>query len=236
MNHNQQIFCYTFAGGNAAFFEEIEGDLPEYEFVKNEYAGHGTRHKEDYYMSYDELADDMYDLLNKGYKGGDYALFGYSMGSITLVEVLKRIIADPSLPNPKEIFLAAHEPQTKYELVGFTADELDEWVKQRTLKFGGVPEKSLNNRAFWRMYLPIYRNDYSLIGKYKFEDLELSTGIPATIFYSETDTPFSDMEQWKKHFIGDCHFHCFEGTHFFIQEHHKEMAEIIRERMDRKQI
>lgn len=234
MSHKLQIFCYTFAGGNAAFFNDIEKDIPEAEFVKNEYSGHGTRHREDYYNSFDELADDMYDLLKRNYKGGEYALFGYSMGSITLVEVLKRIINDHNMPDPGRVFLAAHEPQTKYELIGFTPGELDEWVRQRTLKFGGVPEKLLNNRAFWRMYLPIYRNDYSLIGKYKFEDLELSTDIPAAIFYSETDTPFFDMEKWKQYFTGDCSFHCYEGTHFFIQEHHREMAGIIRDKMGRR--
>lgn len=233
MSERQQLFCYTFAGGNAAFFNDIESDLPEVDFIKNEYAGHGMRHKEKSYDSFSELAEDMYSLLKENYNGSEYALFGYSMGSITAVEVLQRILASSDLPIPKEIFLAAHEPQTKYELTGFLPDELDEWVKQRTVKFGGVPEKLLNNRAFWRMYLPIYRNDYSLIGRYKFEDLILKTKIPATVFYSETDTPFYDIKKWQKHFIGECKFYCFDGTHFFIQEHHAEMADVIRSRMNR---
>ena len=114
MSHKQQIFCFTFAGGNAVFFDDIESDLAEFEFIKNEYAGHGTRHREKYYVSFNELADDMFTLLKERYSDSDYALFGYSMGSITLVEVLKRIITDSGMPEPKEVFLAAHEPQTKY--------------------------------------------------------------------------------------------------------------------------
>lgn len=81
------------------------------------------------------------------------------------------------------------------------------------------------------MYLPLYRADYTLIGKYRFEKLDLKTGIPATVFYSETDTPLEDMELWKNYFTGDCKYYKFEGTHFFIQEHHREMAEIIREKL-----
>jgi len=223
-----QLFCFTYAGGNASFFDGIEKDLPQYELIKLEYSGHGTRHKEPYYESFDELTDDIFLQVKERYIGGDYALFGYSMGSITLVEVLNRIITDSSMKEPFHVFLAAHEPHTKAELMGFSEDELDEWVKDRTIKFGAVPEKLLTNKSFWRMYLPIYRADYSIIGKFRFENVSLKTRIPAIVFYSETDTPRSEMELWKKYFIGDCEFFQYEGTHFFIQKHQAEIADVIK--------
>ena len=223
-----QLFCFTYAGGNASFFDGIEKDLPEFELVKLEYSGHGNRHKEPFYQNFDELADDMFIQIEQRYSGEDYALFGYSMGTIALTEVLRRIVADPAKKAPSHVFLAAHEPHSKAELVGFTDDEMDEWVKDRTIKFGAVPEKLLNNKSFWRIYLPIYRADYSIIGKYNFEDLSLQTTIPATIFYSETDTPRSEMELWNKYFSDDCEFFQYNGTHFFIQNHHAEMADVIK--------
>ncbi len=233
MQSKGQLFCFTYAGGNASFFDDIEKDLPKCDVVKLEYAGHGTRHKEPFYSDFNELADDMFRLIKGKYSGNEYFLFGYSMGSISLVEVLKRILNDDELPNPRQVFLAAHEPHTKAELTDFSSGELDEMVKRRTIEFGAVPEVLMNNRTFWRMYLPIYRSDYSLIGKYGFEDLNLQTTIPATIFYSETDTPTADMLQWKNYFIGQCDYHCYEGTHFFIQQHHEEMAEVIRANLER---
>ena len=81
------------------------------------------------------------------------------------------------------------------------------------------------------MYLPLYRADYTLIGRYRFETLDLRTKIPATIFYSGTDTPRREMEAWRRIFTGECEFAEYSGNHFFIQEHHGEMAEIIRQRM-----
>lgn len=229
---NKKLFCFTYAGGTASFFNDIEKDLCGYDVVKLEYAGHGVRHKEPYYESFDELADDMYSLVRNAYTNGEYAMFGYSMGSISLIEVLRRIIADSKFPNPSQVFIAAHEPHTKAELVDYSSGELDEYVKQRTIRFGAVPDVLLNNKAFWRLYLPIYRADYSLIGKYRFENLELKTRIPATIFYSDMDTPTKDMMLWKKYFVGDCDYYKYDGTHFFIQEHHQEMAEIIRKKLD----
>lgn len=227
-----QLFCFTYAGGNKEFFNSIVKDLYDVDVCALEYAGHGTRHRESFYNSFDELADDMFLQIKDGLNE-EYALFGYSMGSIALVEVLKRILSNKLLL-PSNVFLAAHEPHTKSELIGFTSDELDNWVKERTIRFGGVPDKLLNNNAFWRMYLPLYRADYTMIGKYRFENLRLSSDIPATIFYSEEDTPLEEMKLWKKFFTRNCSFHRFTGAHFFINEHHEEMAKIIRDKLEIK--
>lgn len=226
-----QLFCFTCAGGNASFFDVIEKDLRGFELVKMEYAGHGVRYKEPLYLSFDELVNDIYHLIKEQYSGGNYALFGYSMGSIALVEILKRILDDPEMKEPVHVFLAAHEPHSKAELVGFTDDELDEKIKDRTIRFGAVPDKLLNNKSFWRMYLPLYRADYSIIEKYRFDDLALRTTVSATIFYSETDTPRTEMELWSKYFTGDCEYYELKGNHFFINEYHQLMAKIMSSRI-----
>ena len=228
-----QVFCYTYAGGNATFFDVIEKELPAFELVKPDYAGHGTRRKEPFYRDFTELADDLFARFRAEYTGGDYALFGYSMGAITVAEILKRILEDPELSKPARVFLAAHEPHTKAELAGYTPEEIDEWVKKRTIRFGGIPEKLLGNKSFWRMYLPLYRADYGLIGKYRFEDLHFRTEVPATVFYSEADTPRKDMEEWRRYFTGDCEFAEFSGQHFFIQEYHDEMARMMTAGMEK---
>lgn len=226
-----KLFCFTYAGGNAAFFDLIEKDLPDIELVKFEYAGHGTRHKEAFYNDFDELADDIYGVFRARYSGGDYALFGYSMGAVALAEVLKRILGDKELDAPSHVFLAAHEPHSKAELVGYAGESSDEWVRERTIRFGAVPEKLINNKSFWRIYLPLYKADYSIIGKYRFEELGLRTTVPAAVFYSETDTPTAEMELWKNYFVGRCDLYRYEGNHFFIREHHKEIAAVINGKM-----
>lgn len=233
IQYKPQLFCFTYAGGSASFFEEIEKDLPDYELMKLDYPGHGSRHKENCVSSFSDIIDDAYPKLKNSYRGGVYALFGYSMGTITLVEILKRMMSDGTMRLPDRVFLAAHEPHSKEELVGFSEDELDEWVMERTIRFGSVPETLLNNKVFWRTYLPLYRADYSIIGKYRFESLDLKTEIPATVFYSEKDTPLTEMMEWRKYFVGDVDFYRYEGNHFFIRQHHKEMAGVIRNVLQR---
>lgn len=225
-----QLFCFTFAGGNASFFDPLEKCLgTSIEVVKLEYAGHGARHREDFYHSFSQLTEDLFGAIQKRYHiGEDYALLGYSMGSISAVEVLKRILSSNEMPPPAHMFLAAHEPCTKKELMGYSEKDRDKLIKARTVQFGGIPETLVDNRSFWRVYLPIYRADYTLIGNYNFQCLNLESEIPTTVFYSETDTPYADMVQWKRIFVGECKFVRYEGTHFFIQEHCQEMADIIR--------
>lgn len=230
MKNKIQLFCFTYAGGNTSFFNEIEAELPGVDLVKLEYAGHGERHKEPFYKDFDELSLDLYNGFKKSYKGGNYAFFGYSMGSISMIEVLRQALKN-GIQKPTHVFLAAHEPHTKSELLGFKPDELDEWVKERTIEFGAVPERLIANKVFWRTYLPMYRADYTIIGKYDFDNLDLRTEIPATVFYSEKDTPYKEMKKWDIFLTGKNDYHGFEGGHFFIKEHHKEMADIIQDKL-----
>ena len=233
MQSKPQLFCYTYAGGNAGFFDVIDGDLADLDVIKPEYAGHGERRKEPFYHDFTELADDMYAQLKECWNGEDYALFGYSMGSISVVEILKRIIDRREIRPPVCVFLAAHEPISKNEYLRVPPDKRDEWAKQRTIDFGAVPEKLLDNRSFWRTYLPLYLADYALIGTYRFEDSALQTNIPAHVFYSETDTRREDMLLWKNIFTGECDFHRFDGNHFFIRQHHAAISSIILAAMSR---
>lgn len=226
-----QLFCFTYAGGNANFFDIIEGDLPELEMIKFEYSGHGARHKEPLYNSFDELAIDLVSMFHEVYKGGKYALFGYSMGTISIVEFLKRLNMDDDIAEPSNVFLASHAPYTKAVLSGCTDEKMDRWVKERTIKFGAVPDTLKYNKSFWRVYLPLYRADYSMIGRYKFDEQTFMSYIPATFFYSETDISREDMELWKRYFVGGCDFHQYEGNHFFIRDNHAEMAQVIMEKL-----
>ena len=226
-----KLICFTYAGGNSSFYDQLKQELlPDIELIAMEYSGHGTRHRSPFYSDFFDLADDMVSQLKKCMQENDsYAIMGYSMGSISAVEVLRRLMEE-SLRLPEHIFLAAHEPQTKASLADFNNEEMDELVKARTIKFGAVPEQLITNKSFWRMYLPLYRADYSIIGKYKFENLEMKSDIPATVFYSESDTPFEIIKDWKKYFV-NTDFVEYTGNHFFIHEHFCEMAQEIKKRL-----
>lgn len=231
-----QLFCFPYAGGTGDFFSCLTPWLPgSIELVKLEYAGHGVRRREPLCQSFSQLADDLYAALKSLYQPcGDYALFGYSMGSVAAVEVLVRILRDGQLPPPARVFLAAHGPSAKGELLNFQESEAEEWVKRRTIALGGIPEKLRENQTFWRVYLPLYRADFTLITNYDFSKLTLACEIPLTALYGSQDLLSQEMEVWRGYFQGECEFVEFEGNHFFITEHCQEAAELIAKRLERE--
>lgn len=228
-----QLFCFTYAGGTSDFYNQLEEQLSSVcEVIKLEYSGHGKRRKERLYYSFVELVEDLYPIIKEKYiVGTEYCLIGYSMGSIAVSAMLQCIIEKKELPLPKHVFLAAHEPQSRIEMRNLDLDEIEEYVKERTIQFGGIPEKLVNNNSFWRVYLPVYRADYSMIAGFDFENFKFSTQVPATVFYSETDTPYKLMKDWKKYYTHVCEFIEYKGSHFFINQHCEEMAEVINKRI-----
>ena len=214
----------------SSFFDKLESCLrAQIKVERLEYAGHGARRKEAFYQNFAELSGDMYAQVKERWKPEEaYGLFGYSMGSIAVVEVLKRILLAQEIDPPCHVFLGAHGPAMKRELREDSQWESDEWVKKRTIEFGGIPESLVENRAFWRVYLPQYQADYRLIRRYPFDKMDIACRIPATVFYSETDTPFPEIRRWTQVFQGSCKFIEYPGTHFFIIDHWPEAAEIVK--------
>lgn len=223
-----RLFCFPYAGGTAEFFNRLAlGLSPAVEMVSLEYAGHGTRRREPLYQDFAQLGDDLYAAVRRLRRPGEgYALFGYSMGCIAVAEVLACILRRGEFPAPDRVFLAAYEPFDRHDL-----PREDQWVRERTVSLGGVPERLRENRTFWRLYLPLYRADYRLTADYQFSKLTLACEIPLTAFRGEQDTLSGRIEGWRRYFHGECEFVEFPGGHFFIKERWQDIAELIERRL-----
>lgn len=223
------LFCFPFAGGTADFYNNLEKACgAEVCFIKLEYPGHGMRLKEPLCHTFDELTGDLYPQIIRileEYPKMDYSMMGYSMGSIVMFNMLKHMLENNIEKRPWRVFISAHQPQSVRSLRNVPDEDMDNWVKERTIEFGGIDKRLWNNKSFWRVYLPIFKADYKMIAEYEFE--EFATDIPATVFYSEEDTPYSEMIEWKNYFIGDCDFIEYRGSHFFIDNYYQDMAMAI---------
>lgn len=228
-----QLFCFSYAGGTASFFTELEKDCDnKIEFVKLEYPGHGDRRKETLCESFDEITADLYSRIKDKLTSTEYALLGYSMGSIAVFDMLRTIESKGEIYPPRYVFLASHEPNVEVEMLSRNEEEIDAYVRARTIAFGGIPERLLDNKSFWRTYLPIYKADYYMINKYDFHKTAYLSKVPATVFYSESDISSDLIKGWNAFFVNGCDYVQYAGGHFFINEHHKEMAQQIIERLE----
>ena len=226
-----RLICFPYAGGSADFYGPLEKALDErFEVVKVEYPGHGSRRADSLKSSIIDIADDVYERVNEEYGlDSEYALFGYSMGTIVLLEFLNKAIHNGKAGLLQHIFVASHEPRSYRQVVGPDIDVTEEWVKKRVIELGSIPQGLYDNAPFWRMYLPLYMADFEAIFEYDLDALSLTVDAPITVMYSEEDDTIFDIDGWRRFCNESFDKYSFDGGHFFITDHYKEIAEIINE-------
>lgn len=227
-----QVFCLTYAGGTASFYDTIEKACDKnIEFIKFEYPGHGIKNKEKLCYSIDEVVEKFYLELKEKNNGEPYAILGYSMGSLIAIYALQYIYLKNEKQLPNHIFICAHCPHIIVKLNEINENNIDDYVKKRTVEFDAIPNKLLNNNIFWRMYLPIYKADYTMINTFDIESFKFKTSVPATVFYGKNDIASQNISDWNKFFDKEIEYIGYNSGHFFIKEYYKDMAMVIQERL-----
>lgn len=221
-----QLFCIPYAGGNAELFDEFCTFLPKGIVAeKIEYSGHGSRIREPFYRTFQEMVLDTAGQINELTEAdADIALFGYSMGSIVAYE----LIAQELLPKkPLGIMMASHESPDREWLSKdyFTQDDV-EFMKlmQKMGGFDKCTPDMLANKFFRKLYFEPLRADYNLIGDYKMSR-KIELDIPALFFYSAKDIPTEHIGSWKPILGKQGEIIELGENHFFIRQYAKEMAE-----------
>lgn len=221
-----KLICFSHAGGSAEFFLELKKILNpmNIEVVAIEYAGHGRRMAEPAYNHFDELVREMLiELEEIVAESEEYALLGYSMGSVVLAEVVRNM----HNKLPSIVFIASHGPKVKYDDVNWS-EVGDAHIKKRITGFGGLADKLVDNRVYWRVYGPIYRNDFRILDEVEFDNNVISDTTPAVILYSAEDELCANIKDWNKYFTKDNIFYEFEGGHFWVNNNWEIVADIIK--------
>lgn len=229
MNKKIQLFCIPYAGGNADFFDgfanAIGGDI---EVVPLEYAGHGKRRKEPFYMEFQEMVEDVAKLINEKLNPKlKTALFGYSMGSVVAYELFAQKILDKK---PDFMFFASHEaPDVEWDsksFFGFTDERFFDMIQQ----MGGFERCTvdmLQNRFFRKLHFEPVKADYILLGHYKMSK-QVEVDVPSLLFYSASDIPREKIVRWKP-FLGiNGQMIELGDGHFFIRQCQNEMVQAMR--------
>lgn len=228
-----QLFIVPYAGGNADAFAILEKYMPkEIELVRLDYAGHGTRRREKFYPTFDDMVKDMADQINNRLNPElETVIFGYSMGSVVTYEMLAHQLIDSDV---KQVFLAAHEAPGELW-------DCEEYVKLDDLEFayklmelGGFDrfqERFLKNRYFRQVFFEPIREDYRLLADYSLKH-ETILDMDAMFFFAPEDISGEKMVKWKKFFQKEPQFVEIGRNHFFIKEHPEKLAERMMQTLD----
>lgn len=224
-----KLFCFPYAGGSAAIYNKWESLLDSKIILKPiELPGRGKRIKESPLKTLKEIVDDTFDIIKSEILNGEeYAFFGHSMGALIVHELLEKIYLK-KMPKPSHVFFSGKgAPQVKREKRNYYLMD-DETFKKEIMKLGGTPPNFFEYPELVEIFLPVLRNDFK-IAETEIHDNDMTTkNVNITALFGESECLTKEqMEGWKSYSNGDCSLIFYEGGHFFIHNHTKEIVKMI---------
>lgn len=221
-----RLFCIPYSGGNAYSYSEFKKYLPlNIELCNLELPGRGKRISEPLLSGIQEMTEDLFRQI-KNRIDGPYAVFGHSLGAL-LSYTLCRYISGKGLKLPATLFVSG---QTAASLIKSDDTHLlsDDRFINVLREMNGTPEELLADDSFARYFLPVIRADFQSIAGYRYEPHNLPLSIPISVFIGNQEKISDvDVALWQQETTFPITVKRFEGGHFFIFNHTKEICRLV---------
>ena len=102
-----------------------------------------------------------------------------------------------------------------------------EQLKSEIINMGGTPPELFEYRELEEIFLTILRNDFRIVETYKNFDHDIKIDTDITVFYGNEDMKADEVIGWRKQTEKNCFIYEFCGDHFFINNHLKQIINII---------
>lgn len=222
-----KLFCIPYAGGMSTAYVRYKKYLhPSIELQGIELAGRGKRCEQSFYKSIDDAAEDVYELIKYDIDKYECAFWGHSMGCLILFELAHKL-SDKNYNIMHLFFSGRQAPHLKNR--DRTIHKLtDEEFKEEIIKYDGTPKEIFEQKELSDIFMPIFRADFGIAENYNYIDKMKRLNSEFTVLYGKYDNMSKgEVNSWALHTSKSCRVHEFEGGHFFIFEHVKEVADIM---------
>lgn len=230
-----KLICIPYAGGNSMVFRPWKTTLsPNIELVTPELAGRGARLTDNLYNSINEAAEDLFQILRKSDQLHSYALYGHSMGTLIIVELLK-LIKHSGDELPLHIFYSGRgvphlktNNGKKFHLMN------EEQFRKEVLALGGTPLEIFETPELAELFIPTLKNDFRITETYISDTTPSAYDINISVFIGTNEDITNDgVEGWEDYTTKECRIHFFEGGHFFIKDKQDEVIKTINSTLNR---
>lgn len=226
MHKKIQLIILGYAGNEASNFNILQPYLGANVICSAiEYKGRGSRRKEDFYCSCDEMVKDIAEQVEKNrLPEYPYAILGYSMGAQNVYELFAQKLLGEL---PVHVFVAAHEPPDVACMAKqFRIEDNKEFIDHVKV-YGGLDERLLADPRFAGIYIPRMKADFKLLQEYCFAGKYHNFPADLTVLYCEKDTPFSLIRGWERFAVKEPAFYELGHSHFFFRTNTEEFCGIL---------
>ncbi len=220
------MLAFPFAGGNKYAYlpynEHLAGSV---EFLVFEGPGRGDRFREPLLDHIEDVVEDYWRQVN-GYLNQPYAFYGHSFGAMVSYLLTRRAIQEGFRP-PQRVFLSGRVPPT-------WPDEGDKLWKMDHERFwagikayGGSPEALLRHPELMALYEPMIRADLKALDSYQ-HGQPTPLPVPFSVLLGTREKiTMQSAPEWQRESSIPIQIHQFEGGHFWILDHAKELTALM---------
>ena len=235
--NNISLYCLPYSGGSAAMYykwrSELSGNIT---LMPLEPAGRGTRIRQPLCQTMAESVDDLYQQFVKSYRGGDYAIFGHSLGGLMAFELVHYIL-EQGHDMPQALFFSGCRPPDRvcHDEILHTRPDND--FMAEIVKLGGTPVDVFRNKELMALFTPIIKNDYRLYEQYVFHSKPRALSCPIVLFHGDADSLIvqDELPEWEKFTDRETRTVIFPGAdHFFVEKHFKQVVSFVNQTLESK--
>ncbi|MFJ8850008.1 thioesterase II family protein [Streptomyces sp. NPDC102437] len=219
------VLFFPHAGGAATYFRPLAAHFTENLDVSAvQYPGRQERLREPFVTTIESLADQVICELEP-LLGTPLLLFGHSMGAAVAYEVARRLESQERPPCGLVVSGRRAPSMTREEVVHRGTDEE---VLAELARLDGTSQRLLSEPDIVRMVMPVIRNDYRAIERYR-PDPASTLGVPILCLTGDDDPQVTraEAEAWKGHTTAYFRELSFSGGHFYLMHYQGDVVRSI---------
>ncbi|MGL4106770.1 thioesterase II family protein [Clostridium sp. LP20] len=221
---NYRLFCIPYAGGGASIYRSWQKNFShDIEICPIQLPGRENRIEEFLINDARLLARRIYGGI-KQYLDKPFSILGYSAGGVLAYE-LTSIIYRELGKMPDFLFMGATTLDFSFKtkkVHGLDEKEFIEYIESS----GGTEKVILKDREFRNVFFPIIRNDYKMIENYCCNKDLVPCPIIAIASKEDEEVPFTETLKLES-YTDNFNIKYFDGNHFFLKKHEKEICQFI---------
>ena len=234
------LYCLPCAGASAgAMYLRWQRLLPAWINVAPlELPGRGRRLDEPLVEDFQTLVEQLCDEIAQGKQGKSqrWAIFGHSMGALLAYGITARlqtlrastpVLSRPEFSMPERLFASASPAPSRRD-----PDELPDTNDDAALiadlrKQGGTPQEVFDSPELLHLTLTTLRADYRVCESFDY-DGSPPLAMPVQVFAGrQDDIEAHRIEAWRDEAGGSFDLHWFDGGHFFIRAHERQVLRLL---------